>query len=432
MTYLKLIYILAVCLVYVYMTLNSNNITILTTWLCVTIFYCYQLILRIIPALISSELFNRFGITAQDFGTFAGIYYIGYIIVHIPVGLLLDKFGTKKVLPVCVFITAFGLIPSIYSDHWSYVVFGRLLTGVGASAAAVGALQLFRIIFPQHFSFTIGLTISSGLITAVYSNNLLATMLNTAGIDVVINMLIILGMILAALTYFFLPTTATNESSGSIFNEIKVIFCNYKLLIASILAGLMVGPLEGFADAWSVGFINTIYAIDVDTARAIGSSVLTGMCFGCVILPYFADKYNIHYGIIITSGIIMLLGFIYILSGRGDQIDLYITCVVIGVFCAYQVVALTKVPTYLPQDLSGMGSAVVNMIIMFFGSIFHHVIGFIMHNLWDGSSIDGNKIYSSAIYIKGIMIIPIGLAIGVIGFIAIAVYDTFVYKKNTV
>lgn len=404
------------------MTLYRGYFVTGIMWLCITIFYCYQYILRLIPNLIMPELFAQFNIGAKEFGTFAGIYYIGYIVIHIPIGLLLDRFGAKLVLPLCIILTTLGLTPILYATSWEYVLVGRLFTGIGSSAAIVGALQIFRIIFPNNFSRMLGIMVCFSLITVVYSNKPLSQILHLIGMREVIGILTIIGIVLAVLMYFLLPRPIGSKYKIGVLTEIKSILYNYKLLLASILAGLMVGPLEGFADAWSNAFIHTVYGVSAEAASAISASILTGMCIGCIILPYVADKYNMHYAVTIISGIGMMSGLGCLLLGSANELTLNIACLVLGFFCAYQVVIISKIATYMP-DLSGATAAVANMIIMAFGSIFHSLIGFTMDKLWDGKIQDGIKIYTSDAYIKGISVLPIAIIISIIGFIVILIKD---------
>lgn len=145
---------------------KSKNISYFIIWALVTLFYCYQYILRLLPNVIMPELMKQFSIGANEFGDFAGIYYIGYILVQIPIGILLGRFGAKKILPISILIAAFGVLPMGMKTSWELVLIGRFLIGIGASAAIVGAFQIFREIFPDKFAQTIGSLVCIGLLTA--------------------------------------------------------------------------------------------------------------------------------------------------------------------------------------------------------------------------------------------------------------------------
>ena len=393
-------------------------------WLCITMFYCYQYILRALPNIIMPDIMNKYSIGASEFSSFAGMYYVGYVVMHIPIGILLSRFGARNVLPMCIALTSVGLVPLAYFDSWIMVVIGRTITGIGSSAAIVGALQIFRIIYPDKFSRMLGSMVCFGLITVVYSGPPIANVIAMIGIDATVGVLLYSGIALSVFAYILMPKSAGEISHSSIFIDIKATLGNPKIIIASMFAGCMVGPLEGFADAWGSLFMITVYGIEKSVADSITLSVFLGMCVGCIVLPYIADKTRMYYGITIASGIAMILCFIHIIGGKATVNTLYYACLVSGVFCAYQVVILSKISTFVSEERSGMAAAVSNMIIMAFGVVFHKFIGITLDWQWDDAlkdqMIQNVKLYSADAFVNSISIIPIAITIAVIGFIIMA------------
>ena len=215
------------------MTTHSNALTVSIIWLFITLFYCYQYILRLLPNIVMPELMEKFSIGALSFGEFAGIYYIGYILMQIPFGLLLSRFGGKLVMPISIIIAALGILP-IAGNNWQLAILGRFFIGVGASAAIVGAFQIFRIIFPQHFTRMLGALVCVGILTAVYLSKPLTTITNNIGIEEMVYILVIGGFLLAAATYVVLPKMPTSKTAN-VWVDIKAIISNQKLIKAHIL-----------------------------------------------------------------------------------------------------------------------------------------------------------------------------------------------------
>ena len=392
-------------------------------WFCITMFYCYQYILRALPNSILPNMMSKYGVGASEFSSFAAMYYAGYVIMHIPIGIMLSRFGARTVLPICIVITSIGLVPLAYCDSWTAVVIGRTLTGIGASAAIVGALQIFRIIYPDKFSRMLGFMVFFGLITVVYSGPPLAKVILLIGVDTTISILLYSGLALAAFTYLLMPKSAEETSRSSVLIDIKATLGNPKLIMASLLAGLMIGAMEGFADAWGSVFMITVYGLEKSVADSITLSVFLGMCAGCIILPYIADKTRMYYGVTIASGVIMILCFIYILSGTATSDTLYYACLVSGVFCAYQVVIISKIATFVSEERSGVAAAIANMIIMAFGLFFHKLIGITLDWQWAGKMTQGVKSYSVEAFTNSIAIIPASAAVAIIGFAIMAMIN---------
>jgi len=401
-------------------TTQHNKIISFLIWLSITMFYCYQSVLRMLPNIISDDVMAQFNVGAAEFGSFAGIYYIGYIVVHIPIGIALSKIGARKILPICIILTAIGLLPLILPLGWNSVIIGRTLTGIGSSAASVGALQIFRIIYPAHFARMLGLMVSLGLLTAGYAGGPLATILLKIGMQSMVNILLYSGLALALATYFLMPKSTEEVSENNIMSDIKAVLFNYKLLFTSLFAGLMIGPMEGFADAWGSVFLMNVYGVEKIAADILTLSIVLGMSFGCVILPFVTDKTGYYFGVTIGSGIVMFMCFAYMLTGTAHIAALNYICIIIGIFSAYQVVILAKIATFVSEERSGMAGAVANMIMMAFGGFFHNAIGRTLEHSWDGTLVNGAPQYSGEAFISSISIIPSSIIVAVIGLTAIA------------
>jgi predicted MFS family arabinose efflux permease len=398
---------------------NSRILSFLI-WLSITMFYCYQLVLRMLPNIINQDIMAEFNVGAAEFASFAGLYYIGYILLHIPIGLALTKIGARKVLPICIALTALGLVPLVYPLGWNGAVLGRIITGIGSSAASVGALQIFRIIYPAKFSRMLGLMVSLGLITAVYAGAPLARFILNIGASSAMNILLYLGILLAVFTYFLMPKSTEEVSESNIMSDVKAVLFNYKLLFTSLFAGLMIGPIEGFADAWASTFLMGVYGIEKISADSMALSVFLGMSIGCIILPYITDKTGYYFGVTIASGVGIIICFSYMLSGKANINSLDYICIIIGIFSAYQVIILAKVATFVSEERSGIAGAVANMIMMTFGWFFHSMIGTTLDNSWDGTVASGARQYSSEAFIQSISIIPSSALVAVIGLSAVA------------
>ena len=63
------------------------------------LFYCYEFVLRIIPGALQSELSAAFGhISAAAFGQLSAFYYFAYSPMQMPVGMLMDRYGPRRLL----------------------------------------------------------------------------------------------------------------------------------------------------------------------------------------------------------------------------------------------------------------------------------------------------------------------------------------------
>lgn len=389
-------------------------------WLIASIFYAYQYVLRVMPNILLTDIMREFNIDTIIFGQFSGAYYIGYCLMHLPIGIMLDRFGPKKVMSACILLTVIGLMPIIYSEHWVYPVLGRMLIGVGSSAAILSTFKIIRMMFKEeHFSRMLSFSVTIGLIGAIYGGMPVNYLCEFYGYKAVVELFAVIGLCFAGITYWLVPDMQSSHQS-TILADMKTVFANRKVLLICFLAGMMVGPMEGFADAWGSEFLKQTYGFDAHTSNYLTSLIYFGMCFAPV-LSRIAEKTEHYFGTISVAGMLMLFVFGLLVAGLLSTNMITISFFVVGICCAYQILAIYKASTYVPEHVVGLTTAVANMIIMSFGYAFHTVIGIVI------------KFYStvndSIAYSYGVGVIPITLLIGMIGFFMIG-YNENKGKNN--
>lgn len=395
--------------------MSNSRLIAWTIWIIASIFYAYQYILRVMPSILMEDIMQKFNIDAAVFGQFSGVYYLGYSLMHLPIGIMLDHYGPKKVMTGCILLTIIGLLPIIFADHWVYPIIGRVLIGIGSSAAILGTFKIIRMSFSEaHFSRMLSFSVTIGLIGAIYGGAPVALLNETFGYKTVVEIFAAIGLILAVITYFIVPDME-RENKATVLSEIKEVLTNKKVIMTCVFAGLMVGPIEGFADIWGPAFFKQVYQLDNNLASSLPSTIFIGMCFGAPVLSLIAEKTNNYLGTIISAGIVMSLVFLGLVFYKLSNTTISISLVIVGVCCAYQILAIYKASTYVPDHVVGLTTAIANMIIMIFGYFFHSIIGFVV------------KLYSSTdpaiAFSYGIGVIPTTLIIGSIGFMLLARSD---------
>lgn len=406
-------------------TNNESTLSISRTiawgiWVIASIFYAYQYILRVMPNIMMSDLLQQFNIDTATFGQFSGVYYIGYSLMHLPIGIMLDRFGPKKVMPVCILMTAVGLLPIIFSDFWVYPLLGRALIGMGSSAAILGTFKIIRLSFSEkRFTRMLSFSVTIGLIGAIYGGGPINYLCTVWGYKTVTAIFAGLAVALSILTYWIVPNIKAKQTT-SILSDVKEVMFSPKVMFICLFAGLMLGPLEGFADVWGTEFLKQVYGFEGTLAASLPSAIFIGMCFGAPLLGIIAEKTGSYIGTIIGAGIIMAASFFVLLTGVIEATQMSILFVAVGICCAYQIIAIYTASRYVPENVVGLTTAVANMIIMIFGYIFHSIIGYCI-NVMGGPT-------DPSAFIYGISVIPVAGTIGVIGFTVIAVQERMVLK----
>lgn len=400
---------------------SSSRTIAWMVWIIASVFYAYQYILRVMPNIMLDDILLQFDMSAATFGQFSGVYYLGYSLMHLPIGIMLDRYGPRRVMTACILLTIVGMMPLIFAEHWVYPIAGRFLIGLGSSAAILGVFKIVRMTFSEkNFPRMLSFSVTIGLIGAIYGGAPVSYMRDAFGYHGVIKLFALAGVALAIATYWIVPDLK-NVSQGTVISNIKEVISNGRVVWSCIFAGLMVGPLEGFADVWGTAFLKQAYGFDGKIAASLPSMIFIGMCFGAPLLSVIAEKVGGYSVTIIGAGMTMVVSFSVLLFWNLTPSTISLSFVLVGICSAYQILAIYKASTYVREEVAGLTTAVANMIIMIFGYGFHATMGGVI-NARGGPNVSEALMY-------GVAVIPIALSIGTCGFIILFIKERKIVKK---
>ncbi len=384
-------------------------------------FYGFQYILRLLPNVIRADLINLYGIDAAAFGTFNAVYYLGYALFHIPAGVLIDRIGVKSVMTLSILGCGLGISAPLISPSWELALLGRFILGAASSPAILGLFKIIQSHFPAtRFSSVLGVSVTIGLSGGLFGNRPVGILKELIGWEYVTWVFIITSLLLSALFVILMPKAnhTVSVASQSTFKSLRQLLSNKHVWAVALLSGLMIGPLEGFADAWGVPFFETVYHLDTATAQTLPSVIFFGFCFGAPLLGYLGEKIQRPYTIMILCALVMAITYVFILSATfQNTLWLYGAMILIGLLCAFQVFMIFINTRVVASHLVSISSSFTNMVMMSFGTIFHAAIGSSITYCWDGTTLNEHPIYSTTAYTIGLSIIPLGLLIAGLGFL---------------
>lgn len=123
---------------------------------------------RAVNAVLGPTLVAEFGLTATELGFLTGVYFLSFGLFQIPLGLLLDRFGPRRVNGSLLVLAAAGGLAFAHAGSYGELVMARALIGLGVSACLMGSFQAFILWFPpERMSTMIALAYSMGGLGAI-------------------------------------------------------------------------------------------------------------------------------------------------------------------------------------------------------------------------------------------------------------------------
>ena len=147
-------------------------------WGLAILFYFYECFLRVYTNTIADNIMFDLKLNAQQFSLIGSAYFITYALMQVPVGILINRFGVKKLIVLACILCSFGVFWFSFSNSLFTAVISRLIMGFGSSFAFLSLLVLALNWFPRsQFGFFSGLSQFLGSIGPLLAGAPLALLL---------------------------------------------------------------------------------------------------------------------------------------------------------------------------------------------------------------------------------------------------------------
>jgi MFS family permease len=429
---------------------NTNKqeraLTVLAITMCVlgAVFYCYEYYLRVAPSVMAAELKSSFHLTDAAFGNLFACYYYAYTPMQIPVGMMLDKFGPRRVLTFACFLCVAGTYLFSNTDILEFAQLGRFIVGFGSAFAYVGVLKISDIWLPKkYFALMVGVATALGMIGAMTGELTMAYMVGTMGWQATLIWSVIAGIILTVLLGIILKdskgspkvhTQAVHSSLApgqdqKILKGLIKIIKTPQMWINGIIGCLTFLPITVFAELWAVPYLETLGFSKADAA--LGSSMVFlgfavgGPCWGFVSDALQSRKLPLIGGSFLSA----VLLYACIILPNPTSFSIYCLLFLCSFAASAQVLVFAIGNDITASSVTATAVAFTNMLVMLGGAILPQVIGKILDFTLVLNAKEGlaeGLVLATEDYSKALIIIPIGLVLA--GLLSLCLKES--YKKS--
>lgn len=110
--------------------------------------YFLSFFFRNVNAVIAKDLALEFSLTPADLGLLTSMYLLAFAAFQLPLGVLLDRYGPRRVVAALLLCAALGAAIFALARDLATLSLGRALIGLGVSAGLMGAIKAFTLWFP--------------------------------------------------------------------------------------------------------------------------------------------------------------------------------------------------------------------------------------------------------------------------------------------
>jgi MFS family permease len=312
---------------------------------------------------------ERFAVTAAAVSSVAVAQVVVYAGLQIPVGLLLDRWGSRRLLLIGAAVMAIGQTLLAFSEDVGPALVARILVGAGDAATFVSVVRLLPAWFsgpvlPQLTQW-LGVVGQLGQIVSalpfaflLHSLGWRPAFLLLAGLAVVM-----IAVILTAVSDGVLPVTGPIAVGGT----------GQRLLAAIRRPGTQLGfwahmaagtPASLIAILWGYPYLTAALGYPIGTAAFVMSMLVVGNLVAGPIIGWLIARYPLRRSNVVLSLLVLMYGpWAVVLAWPGQPPFALVVAlfVVLGIGGPGSVIGFDYARTFNPTSALGSASGVVNV-----------------------------------------------------------------------
>lgn len=377
-----------------------NQLIPIGMWLLAVTYAILQFFTQLTMGHMAHQVMGSFQIDALGLSYLSSAFFYTFLLMQIPAGMLLDRFGRRFILTIAIIIFALGCFLFSQSQTFPMAIASRLVMGVGSAFGFLGMLSVAAIWFkPEKFAFLVGLSEMIVMLVVAMAQLYLPNWLAQFGWQVVLWNCGIIGVSLGLLIFAFLrdPNSKPNvrtksKTTSSLFEIIK----NKQAWVVGASSGLMLSVMTVYCALWGVPFLVDVHHLSYEQAGYASAIAVLGLGFGASSISYFAGKLGVLKPILFAFLMLIIFTYSLIIWMPGLKLQtLYALNFILG-FSAGSYVLFFEVSRKICSEgnLNSM-MGFINMLTMS-GSIFiQPVTGYVLDQFNRGILEKGLPVYSS-------------------------------------
>ena len=362
--------------------------------------YFISYLYRVVNAVIAPNLVSDTGADPSELGLLTSAYFLTFAAAQLPLGVLLDRYGPRKIESFLLIFAAAGAFVFAMAESITGLVIGRALIGFGVSACLMAAFKAFVLWFRrEQLPLINGLQMAAGGLGALAATAPVEAVLGITDWRGVFVGLSVLTLVVSALVFFIVPERApvTNgDSFGKQVRGVIEVFTSLTFWRIAPIATVSQATFLSIHGLWSGPWLRDMAGLSrAETANTL-LLVAVAMICGFIGLGAAAErlsKIGVRPVVVAVTGMVlfMVILFIITLGISGWVLPLWL---LFGFFGTAGILPYAVLSQSFPPELSGRVNTALNLLVFIFAFVTQWGIGSVIE-MWPTTSSGG---YSPAGY----------------------------------
>ena len=346
--------------------------------------YYLAYLFRTINASISPALASDFGLDAVQMGLLASVYFLVFGLAQIPVGVLLDRFGPRRVQGVLLVIAAGGATLFGTASGFPELVVARAMIGLGVAGALMAGLKAIVTWFPrERVALVNGWMIMLGSLGAVTATAPTDWLLELVGWRDLFEVLTIGTVAVAGLIYMVVPEPAAGSESTTPARKPLTLWSVYsdpRFLRVAPLSAACIGSSWALHSLWASAWLADVEGFDRQSRVTQLFLMAVGLSLGALLLGTMANrlrKHNIRTEVLLASvaGLFIVAELVLVLR---VPLPSLLPWSVVSIAGAATVLSFAVIADYFPREFAARANGALNLLHFGWAFVVQYGIGLVV------------------------------------------------------
>lgn len=337
--------------------------------------YTVSQFLRTSIGVLSPNMMNDFNINPNDMGLLGGVFFLSFAIFQIPAGILIDRFGPRKVMSSVIIFAVLGSIIFALSNSFYSLLIGRIFMGLGCSICLMGSLVLItRWRDTNQFSKLAGIILAVGGIGGLLATTPLSYFSELYGWRLSFWLAAVVTFFVMLLYYFELEDRDKGlfiNKKNKLISPKNLFFVlkerNFKFMIPMSL--MSYSSLVVILGLWGAPYLKDIHGLESIERGKILMLMAISWNIGSFVFGRLRSIFGSYKRVVIfgSIGVIFLL-FVLSFISNINITYLYILFCILGFFGAFSVALISHYQVLFDKEYMGRALSTANF--FNFGGVF--------------------------------------------------------------
>ena len=385
--------------------------------------YFLSYLYRVVNAVLAPDLASELGIGPSELGLLTAAYFITFAAFQLPLGVLLDRFGPRKIESFLLIFAAVGAFIFSRAESVTGLVIGRAFIGFGVSACLMAAFKAFVLWFrKEQLPLINGLQMAAGGFGALTATAPVEAALGVTDWRGIFFILSVITLAVAAVVFAVVPEKKIEQNGDSIKEQLKGIIQVFSSLTFWRIAPVTVMSQTTFLAVqglWSGPWLRDVAGLEREMIAQILFMIAAAMIAGFIFMGAVAERLS-RLGIkpiaVAVAGMaaFMITQVLLILEVTTWASTVW---VLFGIFGTTGIIPYAVLSQSFPLHLSGRVNTGVNLLVFICAFAAQWGIGAII-NLWPAPATGG---YATPGYRAGFAMMLCLQVLGLLWFFAASI-----------